>query len=53
LRIETVEALKASQQNFFVAYALLGPTFQYLLNTVSLDSMKLAIFQIRIVDNFG
>jgi hypothetical protein len=51
--METVEALKASQQDFFVAETLFGPTFQDLRNAEPFDSTKLAIFQISIVDNFG
>jgi hypothetical protein len=38
--METLEAWKASQQDFFVADALFGPTFQNLRNAESFDSMK-------------
>jgi hypothetical protein len=50
--METVEALKASHQDFFVRDALFGPTFQDLRNAESFYSMKLLIFQISIVNNF-
>jgi hypothetical protein len=41
--METVEALKAFHQNFFVTGALFRPTFQDLCNAESFDTMKFLI----------
>ena len=51
--METVKALKASQQDLFVAQVLLGPSFQNLIDTESFHAMKFVIFQISVVNYFG
>src|ERR1700756_1908683 len=51
--MEAVQALEPSHQDLVVAYALLGPTFQNLINAKSFDSMKFVIFQIGVVNDFG
>src|ERR1700719_2232122 len=51
--METVKALKASQQDLFVAQALLRPTFQNLIDPESFHPMKLVIFQSSVVNYFG
>src|ERR1700693_1630008 len=51
--METVKALKASQQDLFVAQALLRPTFQNLIDTEAFHAMKFVIFQISVVNYFG
>lgn len=53
LRMETVKALEASQQDLFVAKPLAGPTFQNSINAESFDPMKFAILQIGVVNDFG
>jgi hypothetical protein len=42
LRMETVKALKASQQDLFVAEPLAGPTFQNSINAESFDAINLS-----------
>jgi len=51
--METVKALKASQQDLFVAQALLRPTFQNLIDTESFHAMKFVVFQFSVVNYFG
>jgi hypothetical protein len=51
--METVKALKASQQDLFVAQALLRPTFKNLIDAESFRAMKFVIFQISVVNYFG
>ena len=53
LRTETIKALKASQQDLFVAQALLRPPFQSLIDAKSFHAMKFAVFQIGVVNYFG
>ena len=51
--METVKALKASQQDLFVAQTLLRPTFQSLIDAESFHPMKFVVFQISVVNYFG
>ena len=51
--METVKALKASQQDLFVAKAMLRPAFQHLIDTESFHAMKFVIFQMSVVNCFG
>ena len=53
LGMEAIKALKPPHQDFFVAYALLRPTLQNLVNTESFDAMEPVIFQIGVVNDFG
>src|SRR6516162_8143339 len=53
LRMETLKALKASQQDLFVTQALLRPTFQSLIDAESFHPMKFVVFQTSVVNYFG
>jgi hypothetical protein len=53
LCVKGLEALEAFRENFMVGQALLGQAFENLFNPESLETMKLIVLQIRIVNEFS
>jgi hypothetical protein len=53
LCVKGLEALEAFRENFVVSETLFGQAFENLFNSESLETMKLIVFQIRVVNEFS
>src|SRR5688500_3490593 len=50
--VESIETFSSFGQQFFIAHALPGPAVEQSVDPNALDSLKLSILEVRIVDHF-